>query len=240
MAVYLLRAYAGFAASSTVPVTFQDDVEAALITQGIATAATTTDMTNYPAGYSQAMSQGGNLATIPQGSQGYSTPTYLQGNSILPNIALGSLALASYETNGTAPVAGSLYYSEIFVPYWNTWKGIGVLAGTTVATDNWLVALYGTNGALLANSAVAGAVTATASVMQLRAFTSSINLAPGRYFLAVQSNGATDTIRHLLVANGANVICGSTTGAFGTIPATITVPTTFTTAVAPICQLYTV
>jgi hypothetical protein len=237
MSVTLLRAYLGFATGAVV--TLQDDVEQALVTQGLATAATTTDMSNFIAGQMQTVTQGGNTAVAPQGSAGNGTPTYYQGPLILPVINLGSLALTSYETSGTAPVAGTMNLTEIFVPYWNTWTGIGVLNGTTVGTDNHLVALYGSNGALLANSAVAGAVSAGASVMQNRAFLTPINLAPGRYFLGVQSNGTTATLRHLLAANGSNVCTSATTGVFGTVPATMTVPSTFTTAVGVISQLYT-
>lgn len=240
MAVYLTRNYAGFTASSTVPVVFQDDVETALIAQGIATAAQTTSMSDFPAGTFQTMTQGGNLAAIPQGEQGYSTPAFLQGNSLLPNIALGSLALTSYETNGVTQTAGQWNYSEIFVPYWNTWKGVGVLNGTTVGTSKYITALWGTNGTLLANSAVAGTTSTGASVMQNLAFVSPILLAPGRYFIGLQMDVATDTVRHVLSANGSNVICGTQAGTFGTVPNITTVSTTFTTAVAPISQLFTV
>lgn len=241
MAVYLLRNYQTFTASTTVPVTFQDDVETALIAQGLATAAQTTAMSDFPAGTLQTVTQGGNLAVPPQGQQGYTTPTVLQGNSILPNIALGSLALTSYETNGVAQTTGTWNYSEIFVPYWNTWKGIGVLNGTTVGTNKYTVALFGSNGTLLANSAAAGVTTTGASVMQNLSFVNPILLAPGRYFLAVQLDGNTDTVRHVLSANGSNVICGTQTGTATVIPTSITtISTTFTTAVAPICQLFTV
>lgn len=237
MSVTLLRPYQGFASGAVV--TFPDDVELALIAQGLAVAAGTTTMSKNIAGTNQNITQGGNVAASPQGSQGVGTPTYYQGPLILPVISLGSAALTGYETNGVVQVAGTMNLVEIFVPYWNTWTGIGVLNGTTVGTNNALVALYGTSGALLANSAVAGAVTAGASVMQNRAFTSPIELAPGRYFLGVQMNGATDTIRHLLAANGSNVCTGTLAGTFGTVPATITPPATFTTAVGPIAQLYT-
>lgn len=237
MSVTLLRPYLGFA--SGVVVTLPDDTETALIAQGLATAAGVTDMGSMLAGQAQNMTQGGNVATIPQGSAGYGTPTKYQGPLILPCISLGSAALTGYETNGTAPVAGTMNLTEIFVPYWNTWTGIGVLNGTTVGTDNHLVALYGTDGTLLANSAVAGVLSAGASVMQNRAFTSTITLAPGRYFLGVQSNGTTATLRHLLAANGSNVCTSAVAGTFGTVPSTITVPSTFTTAVGVIAQLYT-
>lgn len=240
MSVYLLRNYGGFTASSTVPVTFQDDVETSLIAQGLATAAQITDMSTQPAGTTQNVLQGGNVALIPQGQQGYSTPTYLQGPSILPNIALGSLALTSYETNGVTQTAGQWNYAEIFVPYNNTWKGAGVLNGTTVGTSKYIVAIWGSNGTLLANSAVAGTTSAGASIMQNIAFTAPINLVPGRYFIGLQMDVATDTVRHMLSANGSNVICGTQSGTFGTVPSITTVSTTFTTAVAPIMQLFTV
>lgn len=237
MSVTLLRPYQSFATGAVV--TFADDVETALIAQGYATAAATTDMSSMIAGQSQAMSQGGNNAMIPQGSAGYGTPTYYQGPLRLPVIALGSAALTGYETNGVAQTAGTFNLVDIYVPYWNTWTGIGVLNGTTVGTDKYLVALYGTNGALLANSAVAGTTTAGASVFQNVAFTSTINLAPGRYVLGVQLNGTTDTVRHILAANGSVPSTGTLAGTFGTVPSTITVPSTFTTAVGPIAQLYT-
>lgn len=240
MAVYLLRNYAGFTASSTVPVVFQDDVETALIAQGLATAAQTTVMSDLPAGTLQNVTQGGNIAVLPQGQAGASTPAFLQGNSILTNIALGSAALTGYETNGVTQTAGQWNYSEIYVPYWNTWKGVGVLNGTTVGTSKYITALWGTSGALLANSAVAGTTSTGASVMQNLSFINPILLAPGRYFIGVQMDVATDTIRHVLSANGSNVICGTQAGTFGTVPAITTVSTTFTTAVAPISQLFTV
>lgn len=238
MAVYLLRNYAGFTASSTVPVTFPDSTELSLIAQGFATAAQTTSMSSLVGAPDQFVTQGGNVAVADQG--GYTTPTYRQGPSILPNIALGSAALTGYETNGVAQVAGTWNYSEIFVPHNNTWTGAGCLNGTTVGTNKYIFALFGSNGVLIANTATAGTLTATASVMQNIAFTAPVNLARGRYFIGVQLDGATDTVRHVLAANGSNVICGTQTGTFGTVPAAITtVSSTFTTAVAPICQLYT-
>lgn len=238
MSVYLLRNYAGYTASTTVPVTLPDSTETALIAQGLATAAQTTVTSSISDGPSAYITQGGNVALISQA--GATSPTYRQGPSILPNIALGSAALTGYETNGAAQVAGTWNYSEILVPHWNTWTGAGALNGTTVGTNKYIFALFGSSGTLLANTAVAGVLTANASVMQNIAFTAPILLAPGRYFIGVQLDGATDTVRHVLSANGSNVICGTQTGTFGTVPSAITtVSSTFTTAVAPICQLYT-
>ena len=42
-----------------------------------------------------------------------------------------------------------------------------------------------------------------------------------------------------VAANGVNVLTAAPTGTFGTVPATITVPTTNVTAVGCVCELYT-
>lgn len=236
MTILLTRNYGSFASGTSV--TLPSDTEAALIAQGYGTA-----VTNGASGSSivgapdMLVTIGGVVSDMPQSGQGL--PATLQGPPFWPNIALGSAALTSYETAGVAQVAGTINLSEIYVPYANTWTGGGILNGTTVGTHNVLVTLYGSNGVLLANSAVAGVVSASASVFQNIAFTAPIPLPPGRYFLGFQYSGTTPTPRHLLAANGSNVITGTVAGTFGTVPATITVPTTFTTAVGPICQLYT-
>ena len=238
MSVYLLRNYGGFTASSTTAVTFPDSTEAALIAQGWATAAGVTSMPSTVGGPDAYLTQGGSIAPANQAGQG--TPAFMQGPLVWPVIAMGSLALTSYETNGTAPTAGSIYYTEVQVPYWNTWTGAAILNGTTVGTDNHLVVLYSSSGLLLANSAVAGAITSGASTMQSYAFLNKITLPPGRYFVGFQSNGANDTVRHLVTANGATNVTGTFTGTFGTILSQIaTVSTTTTNVQGPIMQLYT-
>lgn len=234
MSVTLLRPYSTFASGATV--TFPDATESALIAQGLAVAAGTTSVPSVFGGPDQFLTQGGNIASAPM--SGIGTPANYQGPLNLPCISLGSAALTGYETNGVAQTAGTMNLTEIFVPYFQTWTGAGILNGTTVGTHNVLTALYSTSGALLANSAVAGVVSAGASVMQNIAYTAPILLAPGRYFLGFQYSGTTPTPRHLLAANGSNVCTGTVAGTFGTVPATITPPATFTTAVGPICQLY--
>ena len=108
-----------------------------------------------------------------------------------------------------------------------------------VGTDSMLVALYGSDGKLLANSAVAGTLSAGALTFQSRDFLIPVTLAPGRYFCGVQSSGTTATSNKFVSANGVNVLTGAVAGTFGTVPATVTVPTTFTTAQGCVCQLYT-
>lgn len=239
MAVYLSEPYGDFPASSTNPVILPPATEAALIAQNKATAAGTTTGVNVVGGPAYYATQGGNTTLIPQSGVGIKTTDVPAGPARLACISMGSLALTSYETNGTAPTAGTMYLTEIYVPYTRTWTGIAVLNGTTVGTNNHLVALYGSDGTLLANSAVAGAVTAGASTFQSRAFTAPITLIPGRYFLGVQANGNTDTLRHLETANGATNSTGAQAGTFGTVPSTLTtVPSTITNAQGVICELY--
>lgn len=238
MSVYLLRPYASYPASSTIPVTFPDSTEQALIAQGLAVAAGATSMPSVSDGPDAYVTQGGNIADVSQGGFG-GTPTYHQGPLFYPCISLGSAALTTYETNGVAQTAGTMNLTEIFVPYLQKWTGAGILNGTTVGTHNVLTALYGSNGALLANSAAAGVVSASASVMQNIPYTAPITLVPGRYFLGFQYSGTTPTPRHLVALNGSNICVGSQAGTFGTIPATLTtIPVTFTDAIGPICQLY--
>ena len=234
MAVTLTRAYASYASGSTV--ILDSATEAALIAQGLATAATgfptqtNTFLLDSPIG---AFTHGGNVSF--QSTGGITVPTAPQGPRILPNGPI--LAFASLGTN-TTMVAGTLYRCEIQVPHLATWTGIQVLNGVTVGTNNGLVALYDTNGVFIQSSAVAGTVTAGANSFQQRAFISPVTLLPGRYFVAYQTNGTTDTLRTWAAANGGNQMTGSSTGTFGTLPASFTPPTTFTADVGPIAALY--
>lgn len=238
MAVTLLRPYGGFATGAVVML--PNDTESALVAQGLATAVSTAglaDSVNDGQSQIQFVNQGGSIAPFQVAGQG--TPVVMQGPSILPNISLGTAALTAAGAS-SVHVAGTLNVSEIFVPHWNVWKGLAVLNGTVVGTDNMLVALYNSSGQLVANSAVAGTLSAGASTFQSRDFLSPVLLAPGRYFAGVQSNGTTATTNKLIAANGVNVLTTTVAGTFGTVPATITVPTTFTTAVGCVVQLYTV
>ena len=158
---------------------------------------------------------------------------------------MGAAALTGFETNGVAQTAFAINLTEIFVPYWNTWTGASLLNGTVVGTDSQVYWLFNSEGDMLAYTAIAGTVNAGASVFQRIAFTAPITLSPGRYFLGAQVSGATATPRHVLAANGAEPRCGivAATASFAASltslsAAVITVPTTFTTAQAPIMQLY--
>jgi hypothetical protein len=235
MAVTLLRSYQSYASGAVV--IFDTATESALIAQGIATAAT-----GFPSNASapiintnyQVVTSGGNQSFQATGA-GIAVSTTPQGPRILPNTNIQ--AFASLGTNTTL-VAGTLYRSEIFVPHLATWTGIGILNGATVGTDNHLVALYDSAGVFIQSSAVAGALSAGANAFQNRAFLATVTLPPGRYFIAMQSNGTTATLRTHAAANGGNQMTASSTGTFGTLPASFTPPTTFTADVGPIGWLY--
>jgi hypothetical protein len=152
----------------------------------------------------------------------------------------GGTAYTSLNTNGTTLAATTMYCTEIQMPFAKYTTGLEVLNGTTVGTDNHLVVLYDATGNLIANSAVAGVLAATASEYQKIAFTTPYYLVgPAQYFGCLQTNGTTATVRMLVTAVQDNYLTkGVTAQTFGTIPATITVPTTFTTAVGPYLALY--
>jgi hypothetical protein len=152
----------------------------------------------------------------------------------------GGTIYTSLNSTGTTLAATTMYCTEVQLPYAKYVTGLEVLNGTTVGTDNHLVALYDATGNLIANSAVAGVLAATASEYQKIAFTTPYYLVgPGQYFGCMQTNGTTATVRMLVTQVQDNYLTKGVTGqTFGTIPATITVPTTFTTAVGPYFSLY--
>lgn len=233
MAVTLYKAYQGYSAGATIIV--PDDTQTALIAQGIGYAASGQPSQSYVATGSAlvAPTVGGNKSA--QDIAGFGAPSSPQGPRILPNGPI--LAFASLGTSAVH-VAGTWYRSEIYVPHLAQWTGIQVLNGATVGTDNIMAALYDTNGVLITNSAVAGALSAGANAFQSLAFLTQPILNPGRYFVAVQCNGTTATTRKWAAANGGNQMTQSATGTFGTVPASFTPPTTFTADVGPIAALY--
>ncbi len=138
--------------------------------------------------------------------------------AFFPTVACTSLTQGSEQI----PVAGSVYYSALWIPANYTITGAAVLNGATVGTDKWILALYNSAGTKVANSALAGVTTSGADTFQQIAFTATYSaLGPGLYYLSVSSNGTTDTFRRGVV-NGQRA--GSATGVFGTLAA-ITPPT---------------
>lgn len=154
----------------------------------------------------------------------------------------GGTAYSALETNGTAPAASTEQYcTQLSLPYNKALTGLGLLNGNSVAQgDKHIVILYDATGYLLGYSAVAGTTSAGASTYQQMAFlTPYYAVGPATYWGCIQSNGTTDPVRHVITGTNDNRLAGTLTGGtYGTIPAKITVPTTFTTAKGPYFQFY--
>jgi hypothetical protein len=149
------------------------------------------------------------------------------------NIPLGPVALASIGNDG-ASVAGTVYYSEIFIPANKLITSIGLLNGTSVGTDKVIYGLYSSSGALLANTALDGTLGAGADAFQEVALTAPYAaVGPARYFLALQVEG-TSHANQRISANTYPNYAGKVAGVFGTLPATITPPTSTAANEGPI------
>lgn len=152
----------------------------------------------------------------------------------------GAVLYTGINTNGTTLAATTMYCTEIDLQQSKLATGLAFLLGTTGGTDKHISVLYDATGNLLANSATAGTTAGTASTYETLNFTSKyFMVGPAKYYGCLQTNGTTATVRMLITS----VLDGYTTKGvtgqtFGTIPATITVPTTFTTAVGPYEQIY--
>lgn len=158
------------------------------------------------------------------------------GYKRISNIPIGPVAYGSLGTSAVH-VAGTIYVAELYIPRKKIITGLAVLNGGTVGTDNLIVAIYaGTGGAALANSALAGTLSAGANAFQEIAFTGTYTAYTGLYYVAVQCNGTTATTRRIAASTYLN-LAKSFTGAFGTLTS-LTVPTTTAADTGPIVYAY--
>lgn len=150
----------------------------------------------------------------------------------------GGVANASLGTS-TATVAGTVYCTEIDLPANRLVTGLAPLLGTTGGTDKHLVILYDSAGNEITSSAVAGQTAGTASTYEQIPFTAPYYMVgPAQYFGCVQSNGTTAKLALLAAGTQDQELTYTHTGSFGTIPATITAPTSFTTLAGTYMELY--
>lgn len=155
--------------------------------------------------------------------------------TIWPTWNPGAVANATSAT----PAATSAYMSQIHVPHNQTATGIGVLNAATVGTNKYIVVLFDSTGAVVANSALAGVTTSGASVFQKVAFTAPLAITgPKTYWLAIYMNGTTDRYYAIPTLGQMGGLAGEVTGqTFGTVAA-VTLPTTFTADKGPVAYLY--
>lgn len=173
------------------------------------------------------------------------TVTYSLGNVVtlagawkVKNVEIGSVAYASLGTN-TTPVAGTWYCMDVNVlSAYTSMSGMGFLNGATVGTDTAIYALYDSTGRLVANTSTSGVTTSGASAAQEIAFASQVALSRGIYWMCEQVSGTTTRLRTVAASTFLDKLAGSFTGTAGTVPSSITVPTTFTADTGPIGYIY--
>lgn len=141
-------------------------------------------------------------------------------------------------TNSNAPVAGSIYMSEITVEHSRPVTGICMLNGATVGTDNHIFVIYDFFGNLIGQTAAT--LAAGAGIFQCQALVTPVEISGLRsYFIGFQSNGTTALVQKYAAGQvGSTFQAGSVTGVSGTIPNPIAIPVTFTANTGPIGALY--
>ena len=179
--------------------------------------------------------------TVAQNVNG--VPAVPGGRLKITSVPIGAVALASIGTN-TADVNGQWWISDIFIPYNRIVTKVGVLQGGTATTDNIMVAIWDSFGKLVGNSAIAGVVLSGANTFKeialvLNAAGATVTglqlYGPQQYFIGVQGNGtAAGAIQTVKAATYIDIVSAVPSGTFGTVPATITVPATWTADNAPV------
>lgn len=164
-------------------------------------------------------------------------PAPVTNRAKFSTVPIGSVAYASLGTN-VAPVNGTEYFSELFIPKVMTLTGIGFLNGATVGTDKRIIALANSDGTIVATSNLAGATSSSANGFQEIAFTATITVSPGTYFVVVQPNGATDTLRFVAANTFIDMRTATREGTFGTLLPPSAPITSFTADTGPIAYVY--
>lgn len=136
-------------------------------------------------------------------------------------------------TNQT-PVITEVYIAEVFVPLNVTVTGVAALNGT-VASGNLKVGLFNSSGTLLATSASTASSGTTA--YQLVPFTAPLAVVgPATYYVGTFYDNT--TVRATALTTGSCGASKQTGQVYATGFTTITPPTTFTTALGPVANLY--
>jgi hypothetical protein len=148
--------------------------------------------------------------------------------------------------NNSTPVTTELYVAELFVPATCFATGIAVFNGSDV-TDNVKVALYDSAGNLLrASASTAGSGVDSYQLVPFAtgptgaAATTVVLPGPATYYVGTCYAGTTSRFNTFAVGSfGGGKITGLVFATnFASTALTITPPTTFTTALAPIASLY--
>ena len=155
-----------------------------------------------------------------------------------PTIAPAAGGMWQLATAGTdvACTDGTSYFVELNIAHNRTATGLAYQVGSVGGTNSVIAVLYDSTGAVVANSALAGAVVGTAAQIQSVVFLTPYAAKSGRYFASVTFNGTTAKFRAYPIP-GSVFIAGSEAETFGTVTA-ITPGTTFTADKGPLCYVY--
>lgn len=146
----------------------------------------------------------------------------------------GTAAQVSTDFTNSTPVTTEAYLCEVQIPSRCIAQGIGVFNGSDV-TGNIILGLYDNNGVQIALTA-ATAGSGTDAYQRIPFAGVSIELQPGTYYVAsMYSSGTARYNTHTIGNFGAGKLTGLTTMI---LPATIAVPSTFTTALGNVATLY--
>ncbi len=140
----------------------------------------------------------------------------------------------------TATTNTSMYCTQIFLPFNKLLTGLEILQGATTTNGHRNAILYDAGGVLLANSG-STTTTGTASQYQQFAFTAKyFAVGPAWYVGCSQAQSSSDTLNLIVTADGNAGFLTQiyTSQTYGTVPATITAPTAYTTAQGPYFAFY--
>jgi len=169
-------------------------------------------------------------------------PSVPGGKLKISNVPIGAVALASMGTNTTGVI--QLWVTDIWIPVNRFITKVGFLQGGTATTDKAAALVYNSAGSLIASSPVAGTTLSGANTFLELTLTldgagnsqTGVQLyGPSQYYIAIQLSGTTAGDIQTVPAPYLDICANSVAaGVFGTFPASITVPTTFTAGKAPI------
>jgi hypothetical protein len=144
-------------------------------------------------------------------------------------------------TSGTAqaPVTGTWYYAQMYVPW--TFTATGLIASVPSGengTTKWNGAIWNSSGTLMTSSATAGTTTPAANETFKLPFSAATSLpGPAVYFAGIQTS-ATAPSFEAFNNNAEGFIVGDQAGTFGTIVNITTPSTGYTVNTGPMLKTY--
>jgi hypothetical protein len=147
--------------------------------------------------------------------------------------------IAATSGTDTTPVAGTIYYASVWIEGDLLLTGLNILLGSASTNGTVIVGIAGSDGAVVATSALAGTTTTTAAQTQTVNLTAPTKLlGPGYYLLFAQFSSTSDRFRSVPAFCDNGIMAGSQTGVTGTIPSSLTVSATkFTADKGPVMRL---